>query len=1076
MRSARAAFLFIVLVTSSGMSQQFYQSGAFEYFNRGQYHTAVDSMIKWVELFQADRGIAYYYLGESYYNLGLMEDVSSRGVSFFKESSRYFDLAGKQTDLRSLHPEKLDMARYKWAWSHYRLAELEDDPFVSLERAWGGFLDVSSSNNDSLSVHALYMSGESRFWMAVWKRIQMHISDNMGEGTGIAREAIQYLRNAEAAFRRVADSQMGSNHLRLSARLRIQDVLIKRGKLYQRMSPEIFRSINDPGKLNTAEETSVRIFLQVDYGSVFDSMDQMSKHTFEPLITYSKAIQYLNLFLMTGEDQHRHRLNGILDSLRWSRFREDKLFFQACRDFHSDLEEEPFIRLNDPRMSFYAQAAQGFQEVWYWLGWSQFITNNDESADQFHRFLRESEGITHDLRLTVLREDAQYRLFFLRFDQNAANRNVLTGLRREIEDFRPRIPFIQEETRLLLQLIRIGSGESIWGNILESVTTEDRLRNAFILIRNMLVRATRVTGRERVPYLTYLDRLFLITEDRRPAATMFYRGLSMFHRAEIQETAQNKRQYYFSAADFLKSSEGDYRDEGMYVQARSYFAAAKHEADSDQRSRTYERAKPIFVRLINEARSLRSVYYLGEIFRNQRNDLAARRCYEIVVQKTRGQLGGAFWTNNAAAALQTCGSSGDGSQLNGIQIEDVVFPERLLVIEDVDVSLEKFADPEYVRRQYWEEAINLLLIFGNPKRTLYPSAFRLEDSRSKRKTFDFVTAGIRERVGAVSSGLQLRIVFPAGIDHEVAVTLNGTPLERDSQGFYQKASLPMSQPVEIRVESYPFYPFVETFRFVQPGLERKVVYLFRRSVFENRGTGGEQGVDIVHFTQRLDGNVVLHSAGSTIAPSTFLFKDFQSDVVYRDFIYSDILNGYLVVHSGMENLLLYRNDGMISQEGEFLLGFPNDEVKLKSPEGITIDSRGTIYIVDWGNHRVSVFQKDGLYLRSFGGFGINHPEDAGNPVRFVYPTRIAIAEDTEGIPVDGRRLYGSPQIYVADRNGIHLMDGNGIYWDSIVPSGMKKGSIYGLAARGFGSDVRLYVARRKTGEIERFVARPLEVE
>ena len=1071
MRFIRSAFLFILLAAGNGIGQQFYKSGALEYFNRGQYQAAVDTLVKWADAYTSERGIAYYYMGECYYNMGLEANVPSEAARRFREGLDYLNRANQQTDLRTLYPEKSDEARYKWAWCSFRLAELEADPLVSLERARSGFTDVSSSRDDSLSIHSLTMVGEVNLRMAAWKRIQMHLSANVGQAGELAQEAVDHLKNAENAFRRVAASNRASVYLRTCARLKMGDVLIERGRVYQRMPDNLFARVRDAEKKATQAETSAEAFLRVDYASLLNAMDRQMRNTLEPIAVYGRSVHFLDLYLLTGEDRYKQRLNSSLDSLRWDEFREEKAFLQASRDYTTPIDNESFLRLTDARTSFYAQAAGTNPEAWYWMGWAQFIANETESERSFDRFLRESASLASDPRMSVLREDARYRMLLLSFDKNAANLNTLAGLRNAIEAFDPRVQFIQEQKRLLLQLVRVGLGESIWRQILRAPTTEDKLKDAFILIRNMLIRATRVTGQERVPYLLYLDKLFQITEERRSLETSFYRGLSMFLRAEIQESAQDKRQFYITAADMLKGSEGNYRYEGMYVQARSYFAAAKHESNSDRMNRVYERAKPIFVQLINDAQSLRSVYYLGEIFRNQGNDHAARRCYEIVVQKTEGKSEGAFWYNNATAGIQSCGSSGNAASLNGIRIENVTFPENVPMVDGVKVSLERFADPEYIRRQYWEEGVNFLLKFGKSMRTLYPSAFRLQASRYGRYAFDAVTANIWERIGAIASGLQIRVVTKDGDTGGVTVSLDGAPIQKDENGFYNKASLPMSQAVKIRVEGDGYYPYVCEYSFLRPGLEKLVIPLSRRILFDNQGTGVEAGVDTVVFSKRLDANIVMHSEGATLPQTSFLYKDFQSDVVYRDFVYSKWLDGYLVVHSGMENLLLYRNDAMVSKEGEFPLIFPEEIERLMSPEGIAVDSRGNIYIVDWGNHRISVFQKDGSFVRSFGGFGTNNPADAGKTVQFMFPTRIAIAEDSEGLDVEGEKIYESPHIFVADRNGIHLMDQNGIYLETVVSSGNEKGWLYGLAVRGYGPGLRLYVVDRRTGRIGRFGGR-----
>ena len=1080
MRAVRKGFFLVLLIISSGLGQQphlqFYRSKALELFNQGQYPAAIDSMLRWAETYTAERGMAYYYVGESYYNLGLDESSIPRALSFFNESAQYFDKASKQTDLISLSSSKLKEALYKKGWCYYRLAEIENDPVAALDKAVRSFSEAAASGMDTLSFYAHYMVGEAQYRLSEWKRMQMYFSQNEVQALEWAQEGIQSLTAAEHAFQQVIDSRGISQNLRACARLKYQDVLMAWGKLYQQMPPGIFQKITDLRKKESAEITATSLLFQVNYESVFSSLDRLSKVKFEPLVVYSKAIQYLSIYYLTGENQHRQLLNSVLDSLRWVGFQEEKTFLQAERDQRGTVEEEAFFRLTDLRSSFYAKSAEAFPEAWYWLGWAQFVANSKESSRQFSQFLRETETSSKDLRIATLREDAQYRIFLLTFDQNAADQNILRNLRQQMEAFHPQNYTIRNQTDLLLQLVRIGLGEPIWGRILKASTTNDRLRDAFILVRNMLVRATRVTGKERVPYLNYLEKLFEITQERRTQETTFYRGLSLFLTAEIQETAQNKRKYYFSAADALKLSEGMYRNEGMYVQARSYFAAAKHESSPDQRKNVYERAKPIFIRLIREAKSLRSVYYLGEIFRIEGNDLAARKCYDVVMKKTRGVERGAFWYNNAFAGIQNCESTGDTTKLEGIPIENVVFPEALLTVDGEEISLEKFADPDYIRRQYLEEAIDLIMKYGLPKRELYPSVFHIPGSRFNQRAFRIATAGFEERAGTVTTGLQLEVVFPDAASEEIAVYLDGVRLEKDSEGFYRKAPLRLNQRMKIKIESRLAYPFVEEHIFQQPGIEWMTVSLSRRTLLESRGVGLDSGIDIVQFSERLDKNVVFQPENFPVSSATFLYKDFQSDVNYRDFVYSASMDGYLVANSQKENLLFYRNDPMISREGEFSLIFPDEQSQVKSPEGIALDSQGNIYIVDWGKHQIVVFGKDGSYLRSFGSLGINLPSAVGKPVHLMFPTRIAVSEDLQGVLINGKRVYRNPQLFVSDRNGVHLMDTYGNYLDTLISSGYKPGSLYALTVRGYGAGARLYLFNRSTGGVDRFAAKYVESE
>lgn len=138
MRLMLKILVLTVLIISSSMGQQFYQSKGLHLFNQRQYSAAIDSMIHWADSHTSERGMVYFYVGESYYNLGLDENISSRSISHFKESAGYFEQSTKQADLISVYPNKIVEAKYKKSWCYYRLAELENLELLKFDFS-GGF-------------------------------------------------------------------------------------------------------------------------------------------------------------------------------------------------------------------------------------------------------------------------------------------------------------------------------------------------------------------------------------------------------------------------------------------------------------------------------------------------------------------------------------------------------------------------------------------------------------------------------------------------------------------------------------------------------------------------------------------------------------------------------------------------------------------------------------------------------------------------------------------------------------------------------------------------------------------------
>ena len=71
------------------------------------------------------------------------------------------------------------------------------------------------------------------------------------------------------------------------------------------------------------------------------------------------------------------------------------------------------------------------------------------------------------------------------------------------------------------------------------------------------------------------------------------------------------------------------------------------------------------------------------------------------------------------------------------------------------------------------------------------------------------------------------------------------------------------------------------------------------------------------------------------------------------------------------------------------------EGRLDSPAGLAASARGRLYVADRGNHRVSVFTREGLFLFAFG----NDPAD---PLRLSKPTQIAVDAEERVYVLDDR--------------------------------------------------------------------------
>jgi hypothetical protein len=1005
-------------------------------FNQKDYRAAADTIMAWALDHESETGIANHYAGESEYNLAFeMRDVASMRACFQK-AARHFENALAQTDLNTLYADRKQETTYKLAWTHYRLSELETDPTQSLKAAYERFLETSTVSNDSLKSISKFMAADCQLRRAQMFRWQAAVTENAGSRLNLYQESLQCLNQASDQLESVRSTDAPAI-LRVPLLFRTCDAQFELCQLYQKMTVQVFTQIQDDRKRTTPELTAEALYRsQAKYLSILPTVPWIVRESFQGPVWYSEAVKRLNLLVITGADQDRQSLNSILDSLGRSVYPAEKSMIQGFAAIISDVKDDAFLRLVDPQSSPFTSAGSSIPDAWFWLGTAQYLANHSGSIESLERFLRETEGHTG-----ILRDQANYLVYLVRFDRDNKNRDALLKLKRDLDVFQPQELSLKNKAFLLQKLVRLSLGEPVWGQILDASTSEERFQDAFVMVQDALMRATQVTGRTRVPYLGLLDELFKITQYKKPEETAFYRGMAQFLKAEIQESAQRKRELYRSAAETMRPVGGIYSDEAKYIQARSVFAGAKHGSTS---LNDYNQAKPVFIDLINRVRSLRSLFYLGEILRVQENDLAARRCYQTVMEKTKDQPDGLFWYLNAAAGLGLCRNRGDASALQSIQIEQVQYPESLLKNEDGEtISLERFADFDYLRRQRQDEAIDLVLRFGLQKRELYPSVNRMEGSRFAARDFNPVSSGLQDRLGALSSGLRLLVLMPTGMDREATVTLNGVSLIYDSKGAYQKSSIPLNETAEIKVVRDGFYPFIDNHVFTMPGIETVLASLTPKTKYVQTAVTAKRE-NMVRFSRRSDWNAVFVGGSTPVLPPSVLINDFENDVQFRDFVYSEIHNGFLAVHARKDNPFFYRNGSRV----EWALHYPKGQKKIQSAEGIAVDSKGNVYIVDWKGHCVFIFDSKGGFVNAFGSFGKNTGSSVPKPVLLQFPMRIALSEDRQGLLIDNQKWVRPIQFFITEQNGVQWVDNQGAYLDTMIPQGFVKGSLSSILSIG----------------------------
>jgi len=261
----------------------------------------------------------------------------------------------------------------------------------------------------------------------------------------------------------------------------------------------------------------------------------------------------------------------------------------------------------------------------------------------------------------------------------------------------------------------------------------------------------------------------------------------------------------------------------------------------------------------------------------------------------------------------------------------------------------------------------------------------------------------------------------------------------------------VSRQLEVTAFAQGYHPTVFTITSYEPGVADFTVGLASIISFE---------VDTVQECSAAEDCLVDHPKGrNQIIPVTGnggAVDAFSSDPAIRDLAFDAHQGRYLAVSCEIPTgLLVFPRSG----KPEHLTMNLTLSEPLVSPEGITVDSDGNIYVVDWGGHQVVVLGGDGVEQFRFG--------------RLVFPCRIAIEEDVAGVALPGETILREKHLLVTDRVGLHRFDSQGRYLDSPVTAAelaYAAGACSGVAISGYGEDSRLSVIDHIKGTVSRLRA------
>ncbi len=1051
MRCLKYVFLFSLgaVFISSANAQEF--APGIELYNHAQYDSLVHGFCSdFIKNHPDEEGLATYFLAESFYNKALssgsLPDIKANLISAKQE----FGQAISSADLRVTFPAYADFAQYKIGWCWYRLAELKKDPENELSNAYKAFRSVHAEAADSIKIFANLMALDCKVKSALLLFSKLQYSGNSHARFQQILASLNAAEKIADTILQASESPSAPDHLqelKTMTRLQKRSLDFYRGKCFQIMTDSEFAQLENSSQSGKNRKAmALEYFQKLDRGNV---LPESALKNSGLVNAYFRLMAALNEYYLDRTPPVKQRTLREYGRLLNSAYQDEILFRRANLEAsHPNIDSDSFNEL----ASVYYDSVQAVPEADYWLGSLALILNQTpRSLQRFQAFLSEAPSATANLRLSNLIENARYKIFLLKFESFylSGRRNNIQKLARDLASFQPKNQEVKknrEQLNLLVNCSLSNNTQQIWTDVLQG-TDNQKLEQALNTIGFILPRAAVQIGANRDKYIQLINRLLAITQLRRSDATRFFRGIAQSLQAEIEATPIEKTEKFKRAAKTLQRISDGFANkaESEYIRARCLFFADDYDA-----------AKGIFRKLIREGHSLRALFYLAEIYRSEKNDLAAGRCYETIMGKLSGSPNADFWLQNATAGLAAIGHLGDASVLDSLYIEQVQIRQNA---SGEIPTYEQLAEERYLKQIQASENVDWLMHYGLPLKENLMSRNQITGSFFLKENHFAMPGPLDEVRHPVTSTLALTVLLPENVTDDLTVTLDGTPVS-EKEGVFVQTGIPLNARKELRILNPVCDEFHGEVVFSTPAVDEQVIVLNRKFAFRESGKTANLYTDYNYsFKPRADLNYIMHRLPE-LDPESELLRDFSHSFDIRDCVFDSLRQRILVVNARENAVLVYSGDRLSHRIGELVL--PEGMV-LNQPEGIALDSEGNIYVTDWGNHRLLALTQNGHLLHDFGALGSNSNAELGKPIKLAYPSRVSIIEDTEGETMrNGKVSYKATYILVSDFNGIQQISLDGRYMGTVVLPNqtVASGEFYGLTSEKYDDKARLSLILR----------------
>ena len=967
------------------------------------------------------------------YVIGIADDSAA---AFFSRLAGRFDILESRIESAGLRHSLIDIfdrSRYQRAWCYFRVGEANGD-IDSFDEARLLFGTIRREAEDVEAVsYSTYMQGESRFWQGLLSKWRVMREPPFSEAD--LQRALDQLDNSVTHFMAAATDDQAPGRLHYAANLRLGDISYERAKVFQATE----NTLQTLESFESCRYRSRDVLRDANSGSASRMRD------------YSDAMRCLwRIFsdVDPAECEQTATASGVYDIAR------EGIFRQANLSHYSALTDTSLWSITD---SLYGQAAGlgRVSEGLYWQGLVQSLKGEADATSLFEQFVREDFN-ENNLRLAALRDDAQRRIDLENETISADN---------------------------AINFLRPGSDEYL---------VDQAIANAKYLIRRA---ASKITYWGRRPYLDKAGA-FLVFADRlvnkpgfpdsgpKSHEINFYRQIVRFMAIPRFSDHLRRAQEFERVAQDLAVIGHDFVYEASYVRAISLYEAWSRfrvfGSDDEQKSAEsmLSQARDIFEDLIRTHHSVRALYRLAEIYRIKDEDsLAAVTCYNTVIEKTEDCPTLSFFKGDCEAAIdQLPGNGGSTAQLAGLNYSQVRCPDYLVPGETV--YWEGLSDDQGAMAVFAEESRQLLMQFALPRKNLYPT----DRGYSRSVLLDDCFTGNEPFTAQVKDVLRLNPVWDLEVlvlredgstaveDPRIRVTVpdeGNSAIDLNNDRFI-RTDIPLGENIRavfILDDTSGYYPEVKDYlsrdlrgwRVIDTVVLAAITRKYSSQVTSDAG-------GVKHLYRQVDNDVIVRDADDF--PSGYPIEEFKRDVRLRDIVATDKDDGPTILYAHADSGVFTYSKGsdQRSQLGE-------THSRLTSPEGIAVDSKGYIYVADYGRDQVAVFDSGGREVGTIGTTGLNDTVGVLVWGHLALPTRVIIETDREGLTYNGATVRRADHILVADHYGLHRFDMLGYYLDSPLEIGNEwptAGDLYGFDLTGYGRKSLLVVANRHDGKLATF--------